>query len=511
MNKRRLEGYRIVAELGRGGMSTVYKAVQESLERTVAIKEIHPNFAGSPELIARFEREARAIAQLSHPCIVQIYDYIHEGDAHFMVMEYIEGIDLKSALERRGRLSPEETLAFVVRISAALAYAHAAGIIHRDIKPSNILLTREGQVKVVDFGIARMEEGEELTRTGAFVGTPAYMSPEQILGERLDGRADIFSLGVVMYEALAGEKPFTDDAQASVSARILKAHPPRLRRRAPGVSRQLERIVMRCLEKQRDRRFGSMSELNLAVRAALPRGERQRPRALISLAARLQEAPAGRRRRSVLSHTTESLLRLSSHRAAGLAAALLLAAGLAAGLWYIDGSPRRAAGGPPAPRPAIETAPWSAEAAARGESAAVEVAPAAPAPPLPAAGESEQAVPEAAPALAPAEGPAAAPAGRAQTSNSETQTYPDPAPASAGSAGAAAPAREPGFLKLVVRPWAEVKVDGKLHDVTPFEAPIPLAPGDHTIDLIHETLPPRRLTVTARSGETRRLDVDLRR
>jgi serine/threonine protein kinase len=491
MNKRRLEGYRIVAELGRGGMSTVHKAVQESLERTVAIKEIHPNFSSSPELIARFEREARAIAQLSHPCIVQIYDYIHEGDAHFMVMEYIEGIDLKSVIERRGRLSPEETLAFVVRISAALAYAHSAGIIHRDIKPSNILLTREGQVKVVDFGIARMEEGEELTRTGAFVGTPAYMSPEQILGERLDGRADIFSLGVVMYEALAGEKPFVEDAQASVSARILKAHPPRLRRRAPAVSRQLERIVMRCLEKQRDRRFGSMSELNLAVRAGLPRGERQRPRALIALAARLQEAPAGRRRRSVLSHTTESLLRLSSHRAAGLAAAALLATGLAGGLWYIDSAPRSSAEIPSTRRAAVQPARRAIEA---------------PPEPLavPTGATAVASAPSTARASAPAPPPAQAP--------SASAPLPQPArpPTRSSASQSAAPALEPGYLKLVVRPWAEVKVDGRVHDVTPFEAPIPLSPGDHTIDLVHDTLPPRRLTVTARSGETRRLDVDLR-
>jgi serine/threonine protein kinase len=481
MNKRRLEGYRIVAELGRGGMSTVHKAVQESLERTVAIKEIHPNFSNSPELIARFEREARAIAQLSHPCIVQIYDYIHEGDAHFMVMEYIEGIDLKSVIERRGRLSPEETLAFVVRISAALAYAHSAGIIHRDIKPSNILLTREGQVKVVDFGIARMEEGEELTRTGAFVGTPAYMSPEQILGERLDGRADIFSLGVVMYEALAGEKPFIEDAQASVSARILKAHPPRLRRRAPAVSRQLERIVMRCLEKQRDRRFGSMSELNLAVRAGLPRGERQRPRALISLSARLQEAPAGRRRRSVLSHTTESLLRLSSHRAAGLAAAALLATGLGGALWYIDSAPQSRTEAPSARRRGVEPARRAIELPAAPPSRAAD--------PLPPAAAEE---------------PAPVPPSRVAAAE------PDHPPASSSPRKQPAPSLEPGYLKLVVRPWAEVKVDGRVHDVTPFEAPIPLSPGDHTIELTHETLPPRRLKVTARPGETRRLDVDLR-
>ncbi len=473
MSKRRLENYRVEAELGRGGMSTVYKAVQVSLERTVAIKEIHPNFATSPELIARFEREARAIAQLSHPCIVQIYDYTHDGSAHFMVMEYIEGVDLKAAIERRGRLSAEQVLAIAVRVSAALAYAHAAGIIHRDIKPSNILLTREGQVKVVDFGIARMEEGEELTRTGAFVGTPAYMSPEQILGERLDGRTDIFSLGVVLYEALTGHKPFAEDAQASVQARILKSDPPRPSRRAPGISRQVERIVMRCLEKQRDRRFGSMSELNLAVRATLPRGERQRPRALIQLAAKLQEAPGKGGLRGGLSETTAGATTVTGKRALSAAAALFVIAGLGGFAYWLTR-------GPSAPAREAKTRP-----PVRAERSRT---PPPPAPVLPAF-----AVP---PGAAGASGAAMEPPAKA----------PSAAPGAASESSAA-----PGFLKLVVRPWAEVRVDGRLHDITPFEAPIALSPGEHTIELVHETLPTRRLSVVARSGETRRMDVDLRR
>jgi len=496
MNKHRLENYRILSELGRGGMSTVHKALQVSLERTVAIKEIHPNFSGSPELTARFEREARAIAQLSHPCIVQIYDYTHEGDAHFMVMEFIEGVDLKTAIERRGRLTPEQVLAIAVRVSAALAYAHSAGIIHRDIKPSNILLTREGQVKVVDFGIARMEEGEELTRTGAFVGTPAYMSPEQILGERLDGRTDLFSLGVVLYEALAGEKPFAESANASVSARILKSQPPRLRGRAPGVSRQLERIVMRCLEKKRDRRFGSMSELNLAVRAALPRGERQRPRALMALASQLQEAPAKGRRRGRVDETTLGIISFAGGRALGAAACLLLALGIGGGLWWMkhhrappSAAPaeRRAAGVRPIDRP-THSSSAPASTAVQGRPAGPDADPAPP--PAPPSDGTAAGTPPVAAAAPPRSAP-----GKPDT------------PGPGGAAGEAAP----GLLKLVVKPWAEVRVDGRLHDTTPFDAPIPLTPGRHTIELMHETLPTRRLNVVAKSGETQRLDVDLRR
>jgi serine/threonine-protein kinase len=483
MTKRRLEGYQIVAELGRGGMSTVHKAVQVSLERAVAIKEIHPNFSNSPELIARFEREAHAIAQLSHPCIVQIHDYIHDGDAHFMVMEFIEGVDLKGILERRDCLNPEETLALAVRVSAALAYAHAVGIIHRDIKPSNILLTREGQVKVVDFGIARMEEGEELTRTGAFVGTPAYMSPEQILGERLDGRSDVFSLGVVLYEALAGEKPFSDDSQRSVQARILKSAPPRLRRRAPGVSRQLERLVMRCLEKQRDRRFSSMSELNLAVRAALPKGERQRPRALAALAARLQEAPAqgkGKSRAgSVATATTAAVAGIPFRRRLGFAASLALTVGVGTLIWQASQRP----------------APPASVTASSGAPAGAGVRP----------GRRPEAAPEL-PARAPAEpAPQNAPPISGEPGSRSAAASEDPAEP---QVPAGAP---PGLLKLVVEPWAEVRVDGRLYDTTPFESPIPLSPGEHTIELVHETLPSRRLTVLVRPGETKRIHVDLRR
>ncbi len=439
MRKRRLDNYRIVGELGRGGMSTVHKAVQISLERTVAIKEIHPKFVSSPELMARFEREARAIAQLSHPCIVQIYDYIHQDDAHFMVMEFIEGIDLKSVIMRCGKLAPEQVVAIGVRVSAALAYAHSLGIIHRDIKPSNILLTREGQVKVVDFGIARMEEDKDLTRTGAFVGTPAYMSPEQILGERLDGRTDVFSLGVVFYEAMTGQKPFTEDERTSVVSRILKSQPPSLRRRVRRLPRQIERIVSRCLVKQRDRRPGSMSELNLSLRAALSRRERQRPRILITLATRLQGAhdstggASGHRPPEVAAGGFQL-----PWRGLGFAAVLALAGVLGFRFWLV--------------------------------------------PVLP-----EAATPRAA-------------AGQKEVLAAGTQ-----APGVRHS-----PAAQPGYLKVVVRPWAEVWVDGKLYDTTPFAEPIPLAAGDHTIEFKHETLPPRLFTVVARSNQTKVLNVDLR-
>jgi serine/threonine-protein kinase len=515
MGKRRLENYRILGELGRGGMSTVYKAVQISLERTVAIKEIHPNFSTSPELIARFEREARAVGQLSHPCIVQIHDYIHQDDTHFMVMEFIEGVNLKSAIERRGRLTPEEAASVGVRVSAALAYAHAAGIIHRDIKPSNILLARDGQVKVVDFGIARLEEGEELTRTGAFVGTPAYMSPEQILGERLDGRTDIFSLGVVLYEALAGDKPFSEDAGASVQSRILKSAPASLRRRSPQVPRQIERIVMRCLEKQRDRRFGSMSELNIALRAALPRRERQRPRVLIALANALQQAPsAGRgKRRAAADGSTATSGPLSGRRALGFAAGLCLTVGLGFFLWSNTLGPAKSAsgreGGAAGPGRAGRSAPVpTLPEGARPEAAAadpigrfpVPVSPPATAPPRPIDPPAPQ--PSAIASTPAGAAPPSATAGVASTP--PLLTVPGPAsPAAAGTG--------PGFLKVVVRPWAEVRVDGKLYDTTPFEAPIRLSPGEHTIVLVHESLPARRLTVTVESGETKRLDVDLRR
>jgi serine/threonine-protein kinase len=446
MSKRRLENYRIVGELGCGGMSTVHKAVQISLERTVAIKEIHPRYTSSPELIARFEREARAIAQLSHPCIVQIFDYIHHGDSHYMVMEFIEGHDLKSSIERCGRLSPDQVVAIGVRVSAALAFAHAAGIIHRDIKPSNILLTNEGQVKVVDFGVARIEEDKEITRTGAFVGTPAYMSPEQVLGERLDGRTDIFSLGVVLYEAMTGEKPFVEDSQTSAVSRILKTPPPSLRRRLPRLSRQIERIVMRCLVKQRDRRFRSMSELNLTLRAALPRRERQRPRLLIALASKLQEAPTpgGRGRGIHAGARSDRRWSLPSPRSLKFAAALAVAAGLGFAFWRT-----------PLAGSALHTAVTRPSAAISAVAAARSGAPA------------------------------------------------DPHPKSAA-------ALAPGFLKIVVRPWAEVRVDGEVYDTTPFADPISLSPGEHTIELVHETLPPRLFTIVAQSGETKVLDVDLR-
>ena len=205
--------YRVTGELGRGAMGVVYRGVDPSLDRPVAIKVIATRVgavsASSEELEARFLREARVAARINHPGVVTVYDAGREGDSLYLVMELIEGESLAERLSRGDYPTQTEALGLVARVAEALASPHNLGIIHRDVKPANIMLTKDGGVKVADFGVAKaVGEETNLTRTGIVVGSPAYMAPEQVRGQELDGRTDLFSLGVVLYELLLRRKPF---------------------------------------------------------------------------------------------------------------------------------------------------------------------------------------------------------------------------------------------------------------------------------------------------------------
>ena len=280
---RHIGTYELREPISYGATSVVYRGFQASLGRAVAVKELLPEHLRSPEALARFEREARAIAVVSHPNIVQILDYLEVGGARHIVMEYVAGCDLAKAMACRGRLSPDEALAVAVSVADALQFAHARGIIHRDIKPRNILLARSGLVKVADFGIARIMGPEDGNTGTGFVGTPAYTAPEQMLGKRVDGRADIFSLGVVMYEMLTGVKPFRNDPDSNVVSKILEEEPVSPRTLNRRVSRTLQRIILRCLQKDPERRYADMYDLGADLHAARSAAERDAPRALTRL------------------------------------------------------------------------------------------------------------------------------------------------------------------------------------------------------------------------------------
>jgi len=267
----RIGNCRIIDEIASGGMAVVYKAVQESLNRTVAIKALKTSVAAESQFAIRFEREALSLAQLQHENIIHVYDFHRERGALFIVMEYVEGIDLYDLLDRCGRLPIDVAAIVAMQVARALDYAHYRSIIHRDIKPANIMLSRSGGVKLMDFGIARDPSFGDLTETGTGLGTPSYMSPEQILGDKLDFRSDLFSLGIVLYQMVTGRKPFIEDEQKSVMHKIrLEKYTP-ARKLNPEIPRELERIMARCMMKVPRERWRSTQDLVLALERFLSR------------------------------------------------------------------------------------------------------------------------------------------------------------------------------------------------------------------------------------------------
>ncbi|MBI2895174.1 MAG: serine/threonine protein kinase [Deltaproteobacteria bacterium] len=257
----RIGNCQVLAEIGSGGMAVVYKALQEPLNRIVAIKALKSSIAIDSQFAQRFEREALFLASMQHENILHVHDFLKQGGTMFIVMEFVEGIDLYDLLERTPRLPVDVAGIIAMNIARALDYAHFRGIIHRDIKPANIMLSKKGEVKLMDFGIARDDSLQDLTQTGTGLGTPSYMSPEQILGDKLDYRTDIFSLGIVLYQMVTGRKPFVEDAQRSVMQKIRLDRYTSPRKVNPTVPRALERIMARCMEKLPSNRYPSAQAL----------------------------------------------------------------------------------------------------------------------------------------------------------------------------------------------------------------------------------------------------------
>ncbi len=258
---RKIGPYKVLAQIGSGGMATVYQAEQPSLSRLVAIKELRSSLAGDPAMIERFQREALSIAQLAHHNIVHVYDFVEKNGAMYIVMEYVEGIDLYTLLRRVDRLPGEIAAIIALQAAQALEYAHFKGVVHRDFKPSNLMITKEGVVKLMDFGIARDESHEDLTLPGQALGTPAYMSPEQVMGERVDHRSDIFSFGIVLYQMLTGQKPFVEDETLGVMQRIINEPYVRPRAVYPDIPWRLQRTLKKCMQKQASDRFATTGDL----------------------------------------------------------------------------------------------------------------------------------------------------------------------------------------------------------------------------------------------------------
>ncbi len=255
---RRIGDFEILRRIGNGAMAEVYQAEQLSLKRQVALKILRPELARDPTYVQRFRREAQAVARLVHPNIVQIFEVGNRDDLHYIAVEYVPGLNLRQWLQKNGPPDLRTALIVMRQAAAALAKAGEHGIIHRDIKPENILITHALEVKVADFGLARLrntEEGVELTRVGMTMGTPLYMSPEQIEGRPLDARSDIYSLGVTCYQMLAGEPPFRGDSPLAVAVQHLKKNPEPLENHRPDLPPALCRIVHQMMAKQPEHRF----------------------------------------------------------------------------------------------------------------------------------------------------------------------------------------------------------------------------------------------------------------
>ncbi len=259
--------FHIRREIGRGGMAVVYEAYQPALQRNVALKVLPPQFAHDQAFIERFRHEAIAAAKLHHPNIISIYDVGQTGDLNYIVMELLEGTVL-SSLIRQGPVPPARVSKIIEQVASALDYAHQQGFIHRDIKPSNIMVGRNDHVTLMDFGIAKALTGARLTQTGMVVGTPEYMSPEQVTGEELDHRTDVYALGIVAYEMLTGQAPFTGTT-ASVLYKQAHEPPPPLRAHVPGLSPAIENVILRALAKRREERYATAGQFAQSLTAAV--------------------------------------------------------------------------------------------------------------------------------------------------------------------------------------------------------------------------------------------------
>ncbi len=253
--------YELVRLVARGGMAEVYLARDLLLDRPVALKVLFPELSVDRTFVARFRREAQAAANLSHPNIVPIYDWGESDRTYFIVMEYIDGRPLSNLLRSDGPMPAGQAAAVGAEVAAALGYAHRQGVIHRDVKPGNVLIAKDGTVKVADFGIARAKADESLTQTGAVMGTATYFSPEQAQGENVDSRSDVYSLGVVLYEAVSGRPPFSGDNPLAIAYKHVREEPARLTGLDPEVSEAFEAIVFHALAKDPAQRYQTAEQL----------------------------------------------------------------------------------------------------------------------------------------------------------------------------------------------------------------------------------------------------------
>jgi eukaryotic-like serine/threonine-protein kinase len=253
--------YRLEAKLGSGGMSTVYLARDETLDRPVAVKVMHREMSEQEDQLQRFRQEARAVAKLTHPNVVSVIDAGEDGGYPYIVFEYVKGETLKQRISRVGALDTQEAIAYAIEVARGLGVAHARNMVHRDIKPQNVLIDEEGRAKLTDFGISRQLEQDGVTATGRVLGTTDYVAPEQAMGKAVDPRSDIYSLGVVLYEMLVGQVPFHADSQVGVAMKHVNEELPDVQRRRPEASAAVALVVERATAKDPTERYQTIGEM----------------------------------------------------------------------------------------------------------------------------------------------------------------------------------------------------------------------------------------------------------
>ncbi|MBA2320828.1 MAG: serine/threonine protein kinase, partial [Deltaproteobacteria bacterium] len=317
-----LDKYEVLEKVGEGGMATVYRGRHATLNRDVAIKVLHPHLSSSTRNRKRFAREARAIEHLRHPNILEIFDYSGtDAGECYIVTEFVLGDTLSALLWRRGRLPPEVAASMALDLSRALSYAHREGILHRDLKPDNVMIRSDGTVKLMDFGIARFLDESQVTMTGALVGSPAYMSPEQAKEGKLDVRSDLFSLGTLLFQTTTGQLPFSGSNPSVILKNIVEGNRPAVVELVPAISPALADVIERLMASQREDRFDSSEAVVHALEGVLSESGIDRSLPEWSLSAYLQAPEAWEQRleahlRTFLLARGKSLLDAGDHLAA---------------------------------------------------------------------------------------------------------------------------------------------------------------------------------------------------